>query len=46
VGGDMILTDPFVVQTWHPSTTLRYCVDAVLVVAVIATGKIVCRKKK
>uniref|UniRef100_Q01N97 Integral membrane protein TerC n=1 Tax=Solibacter usitatus (strain Ellin6076) TaxID=234267 RepID=Q01N97_SOLUE len=44
VGGDMILTDPFVVETWHPTPLFRYLVDAALVVAVIAAGRIICRK--
>src|SRR5262249_23861864 len=35
VGGDMILTDPFVVQTWHPTPLFRYLVSGALVLAVI-----------
>ena len=45
VAGDMILTDPFVVQTWHPSAALRYSVEAVLVAAVIGTGAALSRRK-
>jgi YjbE family integral membrane protein len=45
VGGEMIMTDPFVIQTWHPTTLFRYCVEGVLVVAIIVTGRILCRKK-
>jgi YjbE family integral membrane protein len=44
VGGDMILTDPFVVQRWNPTALFRYAVDAVLVLAVIVTGRLICRK--
>jgi len=44
VGGDMILTDPLVVRLWHPSELLRYSVEAVLVVAVIVTGKLICKR--
>ena len=44
VGGEMILTDPLVVRLWHPSELLRYAVEAVLVVAVIVTGKLLCRR--
>ena len=45
VGGDMILTDPFVVQTWHPTDLVRYCVEGVLVVAVIVVGRLLCRRR-
>ena len=45
VGGGMILTDPFVVETWHPTPLLRYCIEGVLVIAVIAVGRFLCRKK-
>ncbi len=42
VGGEMILTDPFVVDTWHPGDVVRYTVEAALVIAVIAIGRIIC----
>jgi YjbE family integral membrane protein len=45
VGAEMILTDPFTVKTWHPTTLVRYCVEAGLVIAVIVVGKLICRKK-
>ena len=41
VGGEMILTDPFVVDTWHPGNGIRYAVEAAMVIAVIAIGKII-----
>jgi len=44
VGGEMILTDPLVVRLWHPSELLRYAVEAVLVVAVIVIGKLICKR--
>ena len=44
VAGEMILTDPLVVRLWNPSELLRYVVEAVLVVAVIAVGKLLCRR--
>ncbi len=40
VGGEMILTDPFVVRTVHPTDPLRYAVQAVLVVAVVVVGRL------
>jgi YjbE family integral membrane protein len=45
VGGDMIMTDPFVVKTWHPSDLLRYCVEGVLVALVIGVGRMLCRRR-
>jgi YjbE family integral membrane protein len=45
VGGEMILTDPFVVENWHPTAVLRYCIEGALVVAVIAIGRYLCRKR-
>jgi YjbE family integral membrane protein len=39
VGGEMILTDPFVVRTVHPTDALRYSVQAALVVAVVVVGR-------
>jgi len=45
VGGEMILSDPFVVRTWHPTALFRYGVEGMLVVAVIAVGRAICRKK-
>ncbi|MCX6630830.1 MAG: TerC family protein [Candidatus Solibacter sp.] len=41
VGGEMILTDPFVVRTWHPGDVVRYAVEAALVMAMIAIGRTV-----
>ena len=42
VGGEMILTDPFVVRTWRPGDMVRYAVEAALAIAVIAIGRLVC----
>jgi YjbE family integral membrane protein len=42
VGGEMILTDPFVAHQWHPGNSVRYAVEAALIIGVIAIGKIVC----
>jgi YjbE family integral membrane protein len=45
VAGDMILTDPLVAGAWHPGALERYAVEGVLVVAVIAAGRIICRRR-
>ena len=44
VGGGMILSDHFVVRTLHPSETAEYIVQGVLVVAIVVTGRIMCRR--
>jgi len=44
VGGEMILTDPLVVGILHPTDTLRYVVEGVLVVAVVVAGKLLSKK--
>ncbi|MCU1235808.1 MAG: integral rane protein TerC, partial [Candidatus Solibacter sp.] len=46
VGGDMILTDRFVVKQWHPSNLVRYSIEGVVVVAVIVAGRILCSKQE
>ena len=43
VGGDMILTDPLVTHAWNPGDIVRYALDAVLVVAVIGIGRMICQ---
>jgi YjbE family integral membrane protein len=44
VGGEMILTDPFIAGILHPTDTLRYVVEGVLVVAVVVAGKLLSKK--
>ena len=46
VGGDMILTDGFIVRLLHPSDTARYIVDGVLAVALMVGGKILCDRRR
>lgn len=45
VGGEMILTDPYVVQALHPSDWVRYTVEAVLVAVLIVTGRLLCKAR-
>ena len=45
VGGEMILTDAFVVRTVHPGDMLRYGVEAILVVALVTTGRLICSQR-
>jgi YjbE family integral membrane protein len=44
VGGEMILTDPFVVGILHPTDILRYVVEGVLIVAVVVAGRLLGRR--
>jgi YjbE family integral membrane protein len=46
LSGDMILTDRLVVRLWHPPDVVRYAVEAALVIAVIAVGKLVCDARR
>jgi YjbE family integral membrane protein len=45
VGGDMLLTDTFIRKLLHPSDALRYAVDAILVVAIVVTGRRLSRRR-
>ncbi len=46
VGGEMMMTDPFVVDTFHPATWLQYSVEAFFTIGVIAAGKLLLRWKR
>ncbi len=45
VAGEMIVTDPFIVKTIHPTHFLEYAVQAVFIVGVILVGKLWVRWK-
>ena len=45
VGGEMMVTDPFVVQMLNPSDILKYCVEAFFTVGVVVAGKLWVRQK-
>jgi len=42
VAGDMVLADPVMVRWLHPTGTLRYAMDAVLVLALVAAASFAC----
>ncbi|MBS1828282.1 MAG: TerC family protein [Acidobacteria bacterium] len=46
VGGEMIMTDPWVHDTFHPAKWLEYGVQVVLTVGVVAAGKILIRRTR
>jgi YjbE family integral membrane protein len=40
VGGEMIITDPFVVNLLHPGTGIKYGIEIIFAAGVIITGKL------
>lgn len=46
VGGEMMLTDPFVERTLHPSKMLLYSVEAAAVIVILVLGRIMSQSKK
>jgi YjbE family integral membrane protein len=44
VAGEMIITDPVVLRLWRPSDLARYGVEAGFVVAVLVSGRLLCRR--
>jgi YjbE family integral membrane protein len=44
VGGEMVLTDPFIARTLNPSGTVRYAVEAMLAMAFIIVGRKMCSR--
>ncbi len=45
VGGEMIMSDPFVERTLHPSQAITWLVEAVVIVIILAVGRFLCRKQ-
>ncbi|MGO9136326.1 MAG: TerC family protein [Syntrophales bacterium] len=45
VGGEMMVTDPFVIGLLNPSNILKYCVEAFFTIAVVVVGKLWIRHK-
>jgi YjbE family integral membrane protein len=46
VAGEMIMTDPFIVDRLHPSTLARYIAEAVCILAVLVAGIHVARSRR
>jgi YjbE family integral membrane protein len=44
VGGEMIVTDPYVIQALHPSAWMSYGVQALFAVAVLAAGRVLWKR--
>ncbi len=45
VGGEMIMTDPFVERTLHPSQAMTWAVDGIAIAAILVIGKFLGRKR-
>ena len=45
VGGEMMVTDPFVIGLLNPSNIVKYCVEAFFTIAVVVVGKLWIRHK-
>jgi YjbE family integral membrane protein len=45
VGGEMIMTDPFIVNMFHPAKVLQYGVEIFFIIAVIVVGRILINRK-
>jgi len=45
VGGEMMVTDPFVVEMFNPSDILKYSVEAFFIIGVVVAGKLWIRQK-
>lgn len=43
VGGEMIVTDPWLVRTLHPSKALLYSVEVISVILILVAGKVLSR---
>jgi len=39
VGGEMIITDPFIVETFHPSIIIQYGIEIFFTIGVLVAGK-------
>jgi len=46
VGGEMILTDPYVVRTLHPSELLTYLAEALAIAGILVVGKLLSGRRR
>lgn len=46
VGGEMVVTDPFVTQTLHPSMPLTYIAEGIAIAGVLAVGKLLSERSR
>jgi len=46
VGGEMMITDPFVMQTLHPSVPLTYVAEGVAVAGILIAGRVLSERSR
>ena len=46
VGGEMVLTDPFIAHMLNPTDPVRYVVEGALMAGLVLTGWLVCKRRK
>ena len=46
VGGEMVLTDPFVMQTLHPSLPLIYAAEGVAIAGILVAGRLLSERSR
>jgi hypothetical protein len=44
VGGDMMISDPFIQHEFHPSELQHYALDVVLIAAILILGRLISRR--
>ena len=46
VGGEMMMSDPFVLRTLHPSQTMFYAAEAAATAGILVVGRILTAKRR
>ena len=46
VGGEMVLTDPFITQKLHPSVTLTYALEGVAIAGILIAGRLLSEQSR
>jgi YjbE family integral membrane protein len=46
VGAEMMLTDPYVARTMHPTEALTYAAEVVAIIGILAAGKFLSKRKR
>jgi predicted tellurium resistance membrane protein TerC len=46
VGGEMVVTDPFVTQTLHPSVPLTYVTEGVAISGILIAGRLLSERSR
>ena len=46
VGGEMVVTDPFVMQKLHPSMTLTYAAEGLAIAGILVAGRLLSERSR